>query len=143
MGAVTSLVVLLTGATVGAPTAAAAAAAPTPALYGCAGVAHHRPHTFQLACGDGNGYFDRASWQRWEATAATGKARQWYNTCKPTCSAGNYIKRVVSVRLYRARTLYGQRYFSRIKVGGPHGYRAPTPQPHRLSGGAYHGTRLN
>jgi hypothetical protein len=103
----------------------------TPALYGCAGHGHRRPASFQLACGDGNGYVDRVTWSHWTRTSATGHARQWYNTCNPNCAAGHYRFHRVLVHLYAPRTRDFQRYFSRISLGGSRPYRSRTPPPRR------------
>jgi hypothetical protein len=84
-----------------------------------------------LACGDGNGYFDRVQWSQWTQTYATATARQWVNDCKPNCANGHYTKRRVPLRLYAPTTLDFQRYFSKILVGGADGYREPLPRPRR------------
>jgi hypothetical protein len=109
--------------------AASAFAAGAPRLYSCAHASLYRPADFQLACGDGNGYFDNVSWTDWTATSATATAQQWYNTCDPDCAAGNYIKQMVPVRLFAPKTRGARLYYSRIRVGGPHGYYATTPTP--------------
>jgi hypothetical protein len=103
-----------------------------PRLFTCSGRSRYRPTTIQLACGDGNGYFDRVSWTHWAREYALGKARQWYNTCNPYCAAGNYKFYSVGVRLYAPKTRYGRLYYARIHViGGAHPYRASTPAPHK------------
>lgn len=123
-----SVALALSGLVLVAPSASAAT---TPAFYSCAQHPYRRMGHFNLACGDGQGYFDYAHWHSWTGTRATGTARQWFNTCKPDCAAGNYIKRRVSVTFYRPRTLDFHRWFSRILVGGAHGYRSATPRPPR------------
>jgi len=75
-----------------------------------------RPGHFQLACGDGNGYFDRAGWTHWGDDYAAGTARQWYNTCKPYCAAGNYRYFRVKVRLDRT-SFAARHHFTRLRYG--------------------------
>jgi hypothetical protein len=106
-----------------------AGAVSTVGLYDCNGVGHRRPAAFNLACGDGNRYFDRAVWSSWGTRTAVGTAREWYNTCEPSCSAGNYQFSRVGVRLDVARTLAGHRYFARIRIGGAHPDVIATPRP--------------
>jgi hypothetical protein len=97
----------------------------TPVMYSCTGKALRRPKTFNIACGDGNGLYARMHWPHWGNRYAAGRGRQWYNTCKPYCAAGNYKVYRVRVRLHRVRSDADQRYFARMKV-----YR-PARAPHR------------
>jgi hypothetical protein len=88
----------------------------TPVFYDC-DAGHRQPINFQLACGDGNGYFDRAHWTHWNGTYATGTARLWYNTCLPSCAEGNYQLFTVKTALDRVRVYRGHTYFSRFRYG--------------------------
>src|SRR4051794_22132683 len=105
----------------------------TPALYSCAGRALRTPRHFNLACGDGNGYYDRMHWRHWGHRYAAGHGRQWYNTCNPNCAAGHYKLYKVRVRLDQVRTKNGHGYFSRIRINrparAPHRQYASTPAP--------------
>ena len=105
-----------------------------PALYSCDHVAHVHPVSFELACGVGNAYFDRAHWSRWNTKGALGFARQWYNTCRPDCAAGHYTMRRVRLRLFDPAILDYQRFFASISVSGAHGYRAVSATPHPARG---------
>ena len=46
------------------PTVAVSLRTAAPALYNCVGAGRRRQSKFNFACGDGNGYFDRARWTR-------------------------------------------------------------------------------
>ena len=112
------------------PWASAVAHPNTPVFNDCF-ASKRRPGHWQLACGDGNGYFDRASWTHWGGTYASGTARLWHNTCRPYCAAGNYHKYRVKVRLDRVGTTSGHTYFKRFRYGRTsltHSYRLP-PRP--------------
>jgi len=89
----------------------------TPALYTCQGAPTHAPSAIQIACGDGNGYFDRARWSTWNSTYASGTAREHYNTCNPNCAAGNYRYFTVRFRLDRPVTRSAMKYFTRVRWG--------------------------
>jgi len=104
----------------------------TPVFNDCF-ASKRRPGHWQLACGDGNGYFDRASWTHWGRTYASGTARLWHNTCRPYCAAGNYHKYRVKVRLDRVGTTRGHTYFKRFRYGRTsltHSYRLPARPPY-------------
>jgi hypothetical protein len=89
---------------------------------------HRRPTTIQLACGDGNGCWDRVRSLHWTQTYATGSGREWYNTCSPDCAAGHYRLYQTAIRLDRVR-LRGHRYFSQMSWSGPRANSDLTPPP--------------
>lgn len=72
-------------------------------------------------------------WRHWGSTYAVGWGRQWYNTCKPYCAAGNYLHYRVRVRLDLVKVKNGHRYYSRMRVyrpdRAPHHQSFPTPTP--------------
>ena len=56
---------------------------------------------------------------RLDKTHATGTARIWDNTCKPSCAAGHYKKYRVNIRLDETGTTSSSFYFKRFGWGRP------------------------
>jgi hypothetical protein len=52
------------------------------------------------------------SWGYWNNSGAWGKGVRWYNSCIPTCAAGNYWKSPGTVTLWGVKWHNGHRYFS-------------------------------
>jgi hypothetical protein len=147
------------GVTVGLASAAGAAsgqphlsrtAASVPVVVNCAVHAQTRPGTYTLACADGNAYVSKLQWASWGSSAAFATGTYAFNTCIPSCVAGNGASFPVLAVLWRAEPWSGhsgQRYFSRLtviltgstayRVGGKT-YHAPATQTFPLSsfGGA-------
>lgn len=77
-----------------APTASAAPK-PDPKktyLVDCQGNLDFKPKEIVFACGDGGVYFGNITWSKWDNNGATGVGTLFYNTCVPTCGAGNVYK---------------------------------------------------
>jgi len=104
----------------------------TPVFNSCFS-SKRRPGHWQSACGDGNGYFDRANWTHWTGAYASGTARLWYNTCRPYCAAGNYHKYRVKIRADGVGMTGGHTYFQRFRYGRTsltYSYRLPARPPY-------------
>ena len=70
-----------------------------------------------IAWGMGSGLFVKGlRWDHWRMTGAYGRGTRWYNTCNPTCSAGNYIKSLASITFWRWRWHDGHRYWTRLTL---------------------------
>ena len=70
-----------------------------------------------VAWGMGSGLFVKGlRWDHWRMTGAYGRGTRWYNTCNPTCSAGNYIKSPASITFWRWRWHDGHRYWTRLTL---------------------------
>ena len=90
--AVTSCLMVAAG--VLAPSAGAAEK-PDPAktyIVDCQGGLDYKPKEIVFACGDAGVYFGKIRWTSWDNNGATGIGTLYYNTCVPTCGAGNVYK---------------------------------------------------
>lgn len=73
----------------------AVAAEPDPQktyVVDCAGDLDYKPKEIVFACGDGGVYFGKIKWRKWNMNEAVGRGTLYYNTCEPTCGAGNVLK---------------------------------------------------
>ena len=88
---------------IGAATLAVAVLAPTASattkpdpgktyIVDCQGGLAFKPKQIVFACGDAGVYFGNITWSKWDMNGATGVGTLFYNTCVPTCGAGNVYK---------------------------------------------------
>ena len=63
--------------------------------------------------GNGGLFVKGLNWTHWGHTYAFGRGTRWFNTCNPTCSAGNYWKSPASITVYDIRHHNGRAYFWR------------------------------
>jgi hypothetical protein len=82
----------------------------------------YEPKRMVQACG-GDAIFTmtRVSYLSWRARAASGHAVQRYDSCSPSCSAGNLIDRRVSFKLYHRVTWHHRHLFACMVVHGGEG----------------------
>ena len=55
-------------------------------------------------------------WEGWGAESADATGRYRYNTCRPSCGAGNYDTTSAEVRLSQIRKCNGQRRYRHIRI---------------------------
>jgi hypothetical protein len=61
-------------------------------IVDCQGNLDFKPKEIVFACGDAGVYFGNIRWSKWDMNGATGVGTLFYNTCVPTCGAGNIYK---------------------------------------------------
>jgi hypothetical protein len=77
------------------------------------------PKRMVVDCGGDAVYtLKRIHYLRWTARTADAHAIQRYNSCDPSCSAGNLINRRVTARLYKPRTRGNRTYFACLVLTG-------------------------
>jgi hypothetical protein len=93
------------GAVLGTVTAAQAAPRTPDKVYlvTCAGKGVMHPHTYTIACADGNDYLKSLFWGFWNSKAG-GTGREEINTCKPDCASGHFRGYSVDTSLWRVRS---------------------------------------
>lgn len=74
---------------------AVAAETPDPSrtyVVDCQGELDYKPKQIVFACGDAGVYFGNIKWTKWNMNEAVGRGTLFYNTCEPTCGAGNVLR---------------------------------------------------
>lgn len=72
-----------------------AAPAPNPNrtyVVDCAGELDYKPKQILFACADAGVYFGNIRWSKWNMNEAVGRGTLFYNTCEPSCAAGDVIR---------------------------------------------------
>ncbi len=84
---------MLAAAALTAPAHAAEKPDPTKTyVVTCQGQLEYKPKEIVFACGDGGVYFGNIRWSSWTQNGAKGTGTLYFNTCEPTCGAGNIQK---------------------------------------------------
>ena len=83
----------LLGGGMAAPAMAAETPDPTRTyVVDCAGELDYKPKQILFACADAGVYLGNIRWTRWNMNEAVGRGTLFYNTCEPSCAAGNVIR---------------------------------------------------
>ncbi len=100
--------------------APATSAAPgTDVMVGCTEHAKQPTH-ISLSCADDAIAFDGLTWSAWSSGKAIGRGTFTYNTCLPTCVAGNtLVVKDVTVTLSKPKVGKGARTFSLLRADFP------------------------
>jgi hypothetical protein len=88
----------------------------------CRGGSVAMPHTFQLACADGNNYLSNLSWTSWRQGYASATGTQTINDCMPTCARGTFHSYPVAIVLWGSAPVAGhstQRRYPTITLRYP------------------------
>ena len=65
-------------------------------------------------------HFSGITWNQWDSTMATGTATYAYDTCKPSCAAGNYqTDQNVTITFTDPMIVCGQWFFTQLTVDDP------------------------
>ncbi|MEV6773798.1 serine/threonine-protein kinase [Nocardia sp. NPDC051030] len=116
-----------TQATTSSTTLPAQSVNPPQVIAQCDAAAEIRPdHITSMNCGtNASTYIDALTWTRWDATKAEGTGTEHLNSCKPTCSAGNYNLYPVTVTL--DAVIPFSNHYSRITITGANPYSGDLP----------------
>jgi|tagenome__1003787_1003787.scaffolds.fasta_scaffold20562019_1 hypothetical protein len=79
----------------------------------CRGRATTRPSFVVFACGDGNFYAKRITWDSWGGSRATGRGTAHVNSCDPNCAEGKFETFPVRISVSRVRSCHGGRRYTR------------------------------
>lgn len=79
----------------------AAAGARVTVVVDCGGQGRRSPHSYMLACADGNNYLADLDWSSWGGADATAFGLDVANDCDPYCAVGHFHSFPVMVRLDR------------------------------------------
>lgn len=107
--------VALPMAAIGVPTTSFAATPPAAhqmqpgrtVVLGCVGEPLKHPHTYLLACGDGNNYLTSLQWSQWGTPTAHAFGTDVANDCLPYCAAGTFHEYPAVVTLSGAEPWQG------------------------------------
>jgi hypothetical protein len=86
-----------------APTYRWLAQAPTPRVTTCVGRTVIRPAYYVIACGDGNAWWQKVTWDSWGASIAVGRGQIVINDCIPYCFEGHFHAYPLTVRVSHLR----------------------------------------
>lgn len=100
------------------PAPAPQSPAPEPVLFNCEAPGVVRPDLVRIACGNGWSNIENITWHSWNQNSASGSGRYYWNTCRPSCAAGNYEQEWVDFTLGGVTERNGQRGFTRAYFGG-------------------------
>jgi hypothetical protein len=110
---VLGLTLAATSAAQAMPAKAAPAAHPAKpkVVINCLNKPQVKPHSFVLACADGNSYLTRLSWTSWTPKLASASGTLVQNDCLPTCVGGHFHSYPTLVVFWGgAPYRHGQRY---------------------------------